>query len=238
DNLVHQVRDFIDDDTAAIMLSRVFFGSGLINPHLSHIAQLARSKGIPLLIDDYHGTNVVPLSIREANLEDCYFLFGGYKYLQWGEGNCFLRFPKDCTLRPAITGWFASFSTLDEPRDMQPTQYDDGNQRFASATYDPTSQFRAAKVVNFFREQGLTPRVLHNQYQQQIKLLKNLVLEQNFDPSIIQLVHQKPIDQNGGFLALQSPDARTIQARLFDEGVWTDARDDILRMGPAPYITS
>src|SRR5699024_3136264 len=153
DNLVHQVRDFIDDDTAAIMLSRVFFGSGLINPHLSHIAQLARSKGIPLLIDDYHGTNVVALSIGEANLEDCYFLFGGYQYLQWGEGNCFLRFPKDCKLRPVVTGWFASFSTLDEPRTGHSIHYDDGDQRFASGTYDPSSQFRAAEVVKFFDKQ-------------------------------------------------------------------------------------
>lgn len=238
DEMVEQIKSEIDDRVSAIMLSRVYFQSSLVNQHIPAIAALARSADIPLLIDDYHGTNVAPLSIPEAGLEDCFLLTGGYKYLQWGEGNCFLRFPEDCTLRPAVTGWFASFSSLDEPRNNGPVQYDDGNQRFASATYDPSSQFRAAKVVEFFREQNLTPEVLHNQYQRQIKLLRDLFLEQKFDPSLIKLYHQKPLDQNGGFLALQSKYARQIQGRLMEKEVFTDARGDILRMGPAPYITS
>jgi selenocysteine lyase/cysteine desulfurase len=238
DDIVQQIENEIDDETCAIMLSRVYFQSGLINQHISEIAALARSHDIPLMIDDYHGTNVVPLSIRESNLEDCFVLIGGYKYLQWGEGNCFLRFPKDCSLRPAITGWFASFSTLDEPRDTEPVEYDDGNQRFATGTYDPSSQFRAAQVVEFFREQGLTPGVLRTQYLAQMKLLKELFLDHGFDPKIIKPYHQKPLEQNGGFLALQSPHAREIRARLLEKNVFTDARADILRMGTAPYITT
>ncbi len=238
DAIVEQTKEEIDEQVSAIMLSRVYFQSSLINQYISEIAELARSHNIPLLIDDYHGTSVVPLSIPEANLEDCFILIGGYKYLQWGEGNCFLRFPKDCELRPAITGWFASFSTLDAPRNMQPVQYDDSNQRFASGTYDSTSQFRAAKVVEFFCGQGLTSTVLREQYQRQIELLRNLFLEHDFDKSIIKLYHQKPLEQNGGFLALQSQKARQIRAELLEQNVFTDARGDILRMGMAPYITT
>ncbi|HET6528125.1 MAG TPA: aminotransferase class V-fold PLP-dependent enzyme [Balneolaceae bacterium] len=228
----------IDDQTAAIMLSRVYFESGIVNQHLTEIAEVARNQNVPLLVDDYHGTNVVPLSLKEAGLEDCYFLVGGYKYLQWGEGNCFLRFPKDCELRPVVTGWFASFSTLDKPQDDERVAYDDGNQRFASGTYDPASQFRAAKVVQFFEEQGLTPSVLREQYLSQVKLLKKLFLEQDFDPEIVKLRHNRPLEQNGGFLALRSPFARSLRAKLLEKDVFTDARADILRIGPAPYITT
>lgn len=239
DKIADYIGKKIDDRTSAIMLSRVYFESGIINQHISEIAALAREQNIPFLIDDYHGTNVVPLSFQDENLEDCFMLVGGYKYLQWGEGNCFLRFPKDCELRPAITGWFAAFSSLDEPRDEStPVQYDNGNQRFATGTYDPASQFRAAKVVNFFEDQGLTPPVLREQYLNQVGLLKQLFQEQNFDPEIIKLRHNHPLEENGGFLALRSPFARTIRAKLIDEGVFTDARGDILRLGPAPYITS
>ncbi|MDZ7690031.1 MAG: hypothetical protein U5K69_02555 [Balneolaceae bacterium] len=91
-HIADQIRVVADEDTMAIMLSRVYFKSGLINQHISEIAEVARSKNIPFLIDDYHGTNVAPLSLQEQNLEDCYLLIGGYKYLQWGEGNRFLRF--------------------------------------------------------------------------------------------------------------------------------------------------
>ncbi|MGB0347301.1 MAG: hypothetical protein ACPGGA_07435, partial [Balneolaceae bacterium] len=192
---------------------------------------------IPVIIDDYHGTNVVPLSIREAGLEDCFIMIGGYKYLQWGEANCFLRFPKDCELRPVITGWFASFSTLEHPRNNAPIAYDHSDQRFASATYDPSSQFRAAKVVEFFEQQGLTPHVLRNQYEAQVGMLRSLFLEMDFDPKKIKLKHNEPLSKNGGFVSLTSPKARELRADLLSRNVFTDARNEILRFGPAPYTT-
>lgn len=238
DRIVNNIKQQIDDRVSAIMLSRIYFESGIVNRHIPEIAELARSHDIPLLIDDYHGTNVVPFSLTEKELQDCFLLIGGYKYLQWGEGNCFLRFPADCELRPAITGWFAAFSSLDEPRDDQPVSFDEGDQRFASGTYDPASQFRAAKVVEFFRDQGLTPPILRQQYLNQLKLLKKLFQEQAFDSEIIRLRHNRPLEDNGGFLALQSPFARTIRALLLENDVYTDARGDVLRFGPAPYITS
>ena len=227
----------IDVKTSAIMLSRVYFQTSLINSHLSKIAATARVHGIPVIIDDYHGTNVVPLSIRREGLENCFVMTGGYKYLQWGEANCFLRFPKDCELRPVITGWFASFSKLEHTRSNERVQYDASDQRFAGATYDPSSQFRAAKVVEFFQEQGLTPEVLRNQYKAQVGQLRSLFLQKDFDPELIRLTHSEALSRNGGFLSLASPNAREIRTDLLSRGIFTDARNEILRLGPAPYTT-
>jgi len=238
EHFMNRLEEELDDRTSAVMLSRVFFESSLVNPNIGEIAAMARLNGIPLLIDDYHGTNVVPLSLREAGLEDCYLLIGGYKYLQWGEGNCFLRFPNHCDLRPAVTGWFASFSTLDQPRTDGPVHYDNGNQRFASGTFDPASQFRAAKVVEFFKEQNLTPEVLRNQYKTQIQLMREQFLEKDLPSDAIRLFHNEPVEQNGGFLSFIAPDARKIRALLLEHNVFTDARGSVLRMGPAPYITT
>ncbi len=238
-NFAERIISEMDTKTSAVMFSRVYFESSLINHHLTEIAQAARDKGIPVLIDDYHGTNVAPLSIRKANLEDCFILTGGYKYLQWGEANCFLRFPEDCEYRPAITGWFASFSSLEKPRDNSPTHYDHSDQRFASGTYDPSSQYRAANVVQFFKEQGLTKEILRDQYVQKVELLKKHFLDKDFDPSVIRLTHNRDIAKhNGGFLSLTSPKARQIQAALLEKNIFTDARDQILRFGPAPYTTA
>ena len=237
-NFAERIIEEFDERTAAVMLSRVYFQSSLVNVHLTEIAAAAREWRIPLVIDDYHGTNVVPLSIRESGLEDCFILIGGYKYLQWGEANCFLRFPSNCELRPVITGWFASFSTLDKPRkENEQVHYDASDQRFASATYDPSSQFRAAKVVEFFKEQDLTPLVLQKQYQTQVSLLKELFINKHFNPNHIRLTHHQSMERNGGFLSLTSPFAREIRSDLLQRGVYTDARNDILRLGPAPYTT-
>ena len=238
DSFPERLAAVADDHSAAIMLSRVYFESSLIHTKLRDVASIGRDKNIPVLIDDYHGTNNAPLSIRDEGLEDCYLVTGGYKYLQWGEGNCFLRFPKSCELRPVITGWYASFSTLDKPRSNDATVYDAGEQRFSSATYDPTSQFRAARVVEFFRQQELTKPVIRQQYLAQLGLLRELFQSANFNPDQIRLVHQQPLEENGGFLALHSRHAEQLRGLLLDEGVLTDSRGEVLRFGAAPYITA
>ena len=236
--LLDGIKQELDDKTSAVMISRIYFETAEINTKVSEIAAACRKAGVPLMIDDYHGTNVVPLSVRNEGLEDCFILIGGYKYLQWGEANCFLRFPKSFDLRPVITGWFASFETLDEPQSDGPIQFDDGDQRFATATYDPISQFRAAEVVNFFRKQGLTPKVLHQQYKSQVNYLSDLFEESNKKEFRIERSHSRPIEETGGFLSLKSPHARTLRSNLLEKGIFTDARDQILRLGPAPYTTS
>ncbi|UTW44285.1 hypothetical protein KFE80_07690 [bacterium SCSIO 12696] len=237
-NFAERLAEVADRGTAAIMLSRVFFESALIHPQLREVADIGRQQGIPVLIDDYHGTNNAPLSIRDEDLEDCYLVTGGYKYLQWGEGNCFLRFPESCELRPMITGWYASFSTLDKPRNNGATVFDVGEQRFSTATYDPTSQFRAAKVVEFFQQQQLTKSVIRQQYLGQLQYMRQLFEDANFNSDRIRLAHQQPIESNGGFLALKSPHAEQLRQHLLDNGVLTDSRGDTLRFGVAPYINA
>ena len=236
--LLEAIRQNLDERTAAVMLSRVYFETAEINTKLSEIAQVAKKADVPVMIDDYHGTNVVPLSFKEKQLEHVYLLIGGYKYMQWGEANCFLRYPEDCNLRPVITGWFSAFEQLDHPRDEQPVSFDDGDQKFATATYDPISQFRGAAATEFFQKQGLTPEVLRKQYSSQLLYLRDLFDEKNFEGSEIEHANTRPIDETGGFLALRSEKARNLRAMLLEKNIFTDARDDILRIGPAPYTTS
>lgn len=238
EGLAKRLADELTSETAAVMLSRVYFETGLLNTELSECAQACRDAGVPLLIDDYHGTNVVPVSLREANLEDCFVLIGGYKYMQWGEGNCFLRFPSDCELRPVLTGWFASFGTLKLPRNRGPVPFDSGNERFAGATFDSVSAFRGARVVQFFEEQNLTPIVLNKIYREHVAWMKYRFLALGLDPHLIQLAHNYPLTLNGGFLSLRSPNAQKYWSQLKEKDVLTDCRNDILRFGSAPYMTS
>lgn len=238
EQLLEAVRQNLDDQTAAVMLSRVYFETSEINTKLPEIAQAAKKAGVPVLIDDYHGTNVVPLSLKDKKMEYVYLLIGGYKYMQWGEANCFLRYPENCELRPLITGWFSAFEQLDQPRGDQPVKFDEGDQKFATATYDPISQFRAAAVTEFFIKQGLSPDVLRKQYSSQLRYLRELFDDQNFKGSGIEHANTRPVKESGGFLALQSENARKLRASLLEKDIFTDARADILRIGPAPYTTS
>ncbi len=237
DDVIENLIACVDNNTAAVLVSKVFFNSGEILNNLSTLMQKCEEHGTQLLIDAYHALNVVPFSVKNEKLESAFIVGGGYKYCQLGEGNCFLRFPANTTLRPVITGWYSEYEALSSAKKKGETLYGKGDALFAGATYDPTSHYRGAEVFNFFNEQKLTPEFLRKVSQHQISLLITGFDKEDFDQRIITRNKNIPVDRIGGFLVLYTPYASEISGRLKKEGVWTDYRADRLRLGPAPYLS-
>jgi kynureninase len=226
----------VDERTAAAFVSTVFFTNAEIAGGLERLAVACRRHGVPYVLDTYHQLNVVPFSLRELGLEDGFAVGGGYKYCQLGEGNCFLRFPPDCTLRPVVTGWFADFGKLETPA-AGGVAYNAADDRFAGATYDPTSHYRAAEVFDFFTEHELDPALLRRVSQHQIGRLRELFDGLDLDPNLLSRDRDMPLERLAGFLALCTPRAAELHAALASAGVATDYRGEILRLGPAPYLS-
>jgi len=237
EELCERVAHEVDDRTLAVMVSSVLFETAEIVPDLHGIAVACEAHGVPLLVDAYHHLNVVPFDVRAMGLEGAFVTGGGYKYCQLGEGNCFLRVPPGTRLRPVLTGWFAEFQALETAkRTPGEVTYPAGAAAFAGATYDPTSHYRAAAVFDFHAAQGLTPDRLRAVSVHQIGLLNNAIAALDLDPSTARVV-EMPADRRGGFLAVRSPHASDLVRALRQEGVSADSRGDILRLGPAPYIS-
>jgi kynureninase len=232
-----RIADAVDARTAAVLVSSVYYLNAHIVPGLDAVAGACRRHGAHLLVDAYHHLNVVPFSIRDEGLHDAFITGGGYKYCQMGEGNAFLRVPPGCALRPVLTGWFAEFAALADPGSVEAmVPYGTGADRFAGATYDPTSHYRAAAVFKFFDDRGLTPELLRDVSLHQVGLLARAFDDLDADPAIIDRDRSHPPQRIAGFLALQSPRAEALQAELRRRGVMTDHRLDVLRLGPAPYL--
>jgi kynureninase len=225
----------VDDRAAAVIVSSVFYDSAQIAGGLEVAAARCERCGVALLIDAYHQLNVLPLSLPAAGLESAFITGGGYKYCQLGEGNAFLRAPLDCELRPVITGWFAEFDAIEAPT-PRAVRYGSLQTRFAGATYDPTSHYRAAEVFDFFARMQLTPALLREVSQHQIKLLRSEIDALELAPELLSR-RDVPLAQLAGFLALHAPRAVEIQRELARRGVLCDARGEILRLGPAPYLS-
>ena len=235
--LAERLAGAVNERAAAVLVSAVLYANAHIVPDLGAVLAACQRAGAELVVDAYHALNVVPFSLREQRLEGAYVVGGGYKYCQLGGGNGFLRMPADCALRPVVTGWFSEFTELAEAPAGGTVRYGAGPARFAGATYDPTSHYRAAAVFAFFEAQSLTPKRLRELSQHQVGLLAAGFDQLNADPKVIARDQSVPVSALGGFLALRTSHAARLCAALKAQGVWTDYRGDVLRLGPAPYVS-
>jgi len=227
----------LDDRTAAVLVSRVLFQNAHIVTGLAEVMTACRSRGAELLVDSYHAVNAIPFDIAGERLEGAFVVGGGYKYLQMGEGVCFLRFPADCTHRPLFTGWFSEFAELAEEKGEGGVPYGAREARYAGSTYDPTSHYRAFAVADFFDRQGLSVEALRASGRRQVGRLADGFDALDLDPAVVDRDRSVALDRIGGFLALASPVASELSTELKARQVSTDFRADLLRLGPAPYVT-
>jgi kynureninase len=237
--LAARLAEAVDDRTAAVMVSAVLFETAAVVPRLDAVAAAAAARGAELLVDVYHALGPVPFDVGAAGLRDAWVVGGGYKYLQLGEGACFLRVPAHAQrLRPVITGWFAEFAALADEQEAGRVAYGSGAARFAGSTYDPLSHDRAAAVLDRFAARGWDPPTLAAAYTHQVGVLVGAFDDLDLDPSVV--ARDDALDApgaRGGFLALRCADAAGLQRGLRDHGVLADARGAWLRLGPAPYLS-
>ena len=229
-SLADRLRAEVDARTAAVLVSNVLFETSSAVPHLDALATRCRKEGAQLLVDAYHAFNVVPFAVSDYG-KGVFVTAGGYKYAQWGEGNCFMRVPSSFEGRPIYTGWFSDFGGLAAPRDGRPVQYGTRPaERFAGSTYDPTSHYRARRVARFFDEQGLDVNTLRR-----ISLTQTRYLIERLEGFDV----RTPRDDaaRGGFVSIHLENAGEIGERLSERGILTDVRGSLLRLGPAPYTT-
>jgi hypothetical protein len=106
-------------------------------------------------------------------------------------------------------------------------EYGPGPARFAGATYDFTSHYRGAAVFKSFKERGLTVERLRELSQHQVGMLATGL---GFEPEV-------SINAIAGFLAVPGAEAPRLHEALKHAGVWMDYRANMLRLGPAPYVT-
>lgn len=224
--LASRLNQALRKDTAALMVSTVLFGSSSVVPGLTKPVKAALSQGTEVLLDAYHQFNVLPWEPIDPR---AFVTAGGYKYAQWGEGCCFMRVPADCNLRPIYTGWFSDFGGLSGSQETLrygSTQAD----RFAGSTYDPSGHYRAAKVIEFFKEHEMDVDTLRaSSLRQTQRIMQGL--------ASLEIITPKNNAERAGFVAVRIANAEQVVKDLRQQGIFVDARNDIVRFGPAPYTT-
>ena len=103
---VDAVARAVDDRTALVATSHVFFTSGAIQD-VRALADVAHAKGALLLVDGYHAAGQLPVDVRTLDVD--FYCSGGLKWMIGGTGVAFMYARPELwpTLAPRATGWFA-----------------------------------------------------------------------------------------------------------------------------------
>ncbi|RUO56485.1 aminotransferase class V-fold PLP-dependent enzyme [Pseudidiomarina homiensis] len=218
-----------------IFCSQVFFNSGVVAPWVgTWLAWVPESTQV--VIDGYHGCGALPTSLHDV-ADRIFYVAGAYKYLQAGEGCCFMSVPKGTALRPEYTGWFADFANLAKPQQAT-VEYANDGMRFAGATMDFTALYRLEAVVQWWREDGITVAAIH-QYVQRLQADFLAVIDELEHPLLNRAaLLVDDLAEHGHFLTFELPSAAevaTLAQQLQQGGVETDYRGKRLRFGFALY---
>ncbi|MFO0586351.1 MAG: aminotransferase class V-fold PLP-dependent enzyme [Polyangiaceae bacterium] len=234
EGLVDRMLEALQPGVTMVAISAVMFEDSYVVPRVGEILARAKAIGAVALVDAYHAFNVAPLDLGPADVRDTAFVTaGGYKYAAFGEGVCWLRVPRDTALRPVDTGWFADFEALEGPRSHR-VGYGPGGLRFTGATFDPSSFYRAAASLDHWERFGLGVAELRAiSVRQTTRVIDRLEARGRGD----RIVTSRDPARRGGFVAVRTPHADEVVRSLRQQNVWVDARGDLLRIGPAPYLT-
>jgi len=244
ESLAERLRDAAEkEDYDLIFFSQIFFVSGVGVENLTGLVRGLTSLAKMVVVDGYHGFCAIPTDLSSV-ADSIFYLSGGYKYAQSGEGVCFLYSPPATQFRPINTGWFASFATL-EQLDQQ-IEYGAGHFRFFGATFDPSGLYRWNAVHRWMREEGLTTAVVHS-YVRDLQTLFLEGLERTGAIPVNTLVRRPtagegsistaPSEPHGHFLTFHLKNAGELCHDLSSRGIVTDVRGEFIRFGFGLYQT-
>jgi selenocysteine lyase/cysteine desulfurase len=233
---IQDIKEGLKKNPTLFFMSQVFFDSGLAlsDKELYDICESANPR-TTIIIDGYHGFAAIPtdLSKLEGRI---FYISGGYKYAQAGEGAGFMVIPQG-DWRPVYTGWFAEFSELTSAQNDQ-TRYSKDGMAFMGATQDPSGLYRFNRVWEFFQTKHLSVEKIHDHVSTLQKIFLDQLPHEFLEAWKLTILKDPSASVHGHFLTFKAPSeevAQTLEKTLCESMIFIDRRGDRLRFGFGLY---
>ena len=215
----------IDDRTAVVATSHVFFTSGAIQD-VRALADAAHRKGAFLLVDGYHATGQLPVDV--AALDADFYCSGGLKWLLGGSGIAFLYARPELLpmLAPRASGWFAHREQFRfDPRRLE--LHDDAR-RLEAGTPAMMSVYAQLGGLDIIDELGPI------EIRRRTMALAEDLIERAAAAGLQPKVAPTP-EARTAIVMLPSADPAAAVHRLAEAGIVTDSRPGHVRVSPYFY---
>ena len=222
---VEAIARAVDDRTALVATSHVYFTSGAIQD-IRAVTDAARKRGALTLIDAYQSVGQVPVDVTAAGVD--FLTAGGLKWLLGGPGLVFLYAREELARRlaPAIAGWFGHRDQFAfDPRSLE--LHDDAR-RFELGTPSLAAVYAQLGGLDYIDEIGV-PAIR----EVTAALTEDLIArarERGFRPKVAARAEER-----SAIVMLPAADPAAAVRHLAAERVIADARPGHVRLSPFFY---
>ncbi len=229
---VEKILERLDETTLFVATSHVHFKSAYIQD-IKKIAAKAHKVGARTLIDGYHAPGVVPVDIKELEVD--FYIGGCLKWLCGGPGNAFLYTRPELArnLQPQLTGWFAHKTPfLFSPK----MEYAQGAYKFMSGTPPVPCLYTASVGLEIVKKIGIS-QIRRKSISQTQPIIRK-ARERDYH-----LFTPEKDEVRGGAVSVHLPHTFQVKQALEQREVKIDfrkgqeAEPDIIRIGPHFYTT-
>lgn len=233
---IEEIKTELKNGYDIFFISQVFFDSGkaLSSEFLLELKNLCPKETI-MVIDGYHGFGAIPFDFSPF-ADRVFYLAGGYKYAQAGEGACFMIVPQG-QWRPAYTGWFAEYEELSATKSHK-VSYAPNGMSFMGATQDMSGLYRLNSVWNHWNKLEVDTKKLHEYVQTLQKAFINALPSRWEAKYHLKRLFDLDLNDHGHFLTFEAPDAKSakgLEDSLRSNNIIVDSRGSRIRFGFGLY---
>jgi selenocysteine lyase/cysteine desulfurase len=216
----------IDEQTAVVNANRVLFESSWIMD-MPPIVEAAHREGALVLVDDFHGSGIVPIDVHELGVD--LLVSGCLKWLCGGQGLAFLYCRRGLVtqMEPTNVGWFGTEDFFSFGR----TELNlwKNARRFETGTFALPQAWTAAAGLEIILEVGVQAIRERNQ-----ELTRRLMAGLQELP--VEILSPAEDERRGGLVRARVPGgpegAQALLLELLEKDVVVDKRGDALRISP------
>jgi kynureninase len=219
--------EYIDERTALVVTSHVFFSTGYIQ-EVDRIAATARAAGALMIVDGYHAPGQFPVDPRALGVDA--YAGGPLKWLLGGPGLAFLwvRRERVPTLEPTLVSWFGARDQFEFEPDR--FRFREDARRFELGTPALPTAYTALGGLELILEAG--PSRIR---ERNAALTEDLAARLERCNAEMRIAREP--ERRSAIVMVRSRDAGAAVEALGRRGIIVDRRGDYVRVSPHFFNT-